>query len=669
MERDPIEEHLREALSPNYLLVRRLGAGGMGSVFLAREPSLRRLVAVKVLAPELAADSAARARFQREAQAVAGLSHPNVVSVYSVGELPEGIPYFVMQNVGGRSLSARLADEGPFDADEARRMIGEVASALAAAHGKGIIHRDIKPANVLYDDESGRVLVTDFGIAALKPAAGTAEGTKLTQTGMAVGTPQYMSPEQLLAEKVTEKTDIYALGLLGYELLTGKGPFEATSPHELIAAHLRDTPTPIAEVRSDVDPELATLVTACLAKDPTARPSAQEITRRLIPGAGTLLEWPPPGLERLAGVMPRLSFRLWLGSLFVIVAALGMIALGTRLSSAMTSLGTVALWLVATAGVAMFGTVARRAIGLGRDIPRAIRAGFGWATVAEVAADRRHDTGRLIAGMREYAGLTAEERDVLRKRRVWREICSLLGAVLPLPATLVLVRAGSAGVAGAGATPWIVLGPSVALLIAAALFELGEERTVGPARRLIEQRGRRREAPARMVAPWYDSFESVRHGQLLGRGTRRWPWAAWVGGVTALLATLGASAVLAPIAIVGTVGPVLWQVMGANYGNMLERALLAEVARPFALPVDTSITPLEAGHAHYALAAIGREWAAGIPHRPPQQILDTPWFGENVDGVFPEWLSDPATPSRPVDLMTRAFQGFAPEEERYLEEV
>ncbi|MGD2135898.1 MAG: serine/threonine-protein kinase, partial [Gemmatimonadales bacterium] len=256
-----LEAALEKALSPSYILVRRIGTGGMGSVFLARDPALKRLVAVKVLAPALAANEAARARFEREAQAVARLSHPNIVAIHSVGQLDDGTPYFVMQHVGGKSLAARLAEEGPFSTDETRRIVGEVASALAAAHQQGIIHRDIKPANVLYDDETGRVLVSDFGIAAVRPVGEQPQQTKLTMTGMAVGTPRYMSPEQLLAEEVTEKTDVYALGLLGYELLTGVGPFQATSPQELIAAHLRDTPKPLSDAREDVDPELESAIT------------------------------------------------------------------------------------------------------------------------------------------------------------------------------------------------------------------------------------------------------------------------------------------------------------------------------------------------------------------------------------------------------------------------
>lgn len=292
-ESQELEAALSQALRPTYLLVRRLSAGGMGTVFLAREPALKRLVAVKVLAAELAADPGARNRFEREAQAVARLSHPNVVAIHSLGALPDGRPYFVMQYVDGPSMAGRVAAEGALDVDEGRRVIGHVDSALAAAHKVGIIHRDIKPANVLYETESGHVLVSDFGIAAVRPSGEEPTRTKLTGTGLAIGTPQYVSPEQLLAEEVTDRTDIYGLGLLAYELLTGHAPFQATTPQELIAAHLRDVPKRLAEIRPDVDPELDSLIARCLAKPPEDRPAAREIAARLTPGADTPLEWPP----------------------------------------------------------------------------------------------------------------------------------------------------------------------------------------------------------------------------------------------------------------------------------------------------------------------------------------------------------------------------------------
>jgi serine/threonine protein kinase len=298
---DPAEKEfvklLERALAPSFSLVRRLGSGGMGAVYLARDPVLKRLVAVKLLSPTLAANPEARARFHREAQAVASITHPSVVAVYSVGELENGVPYFVMQYVEGRSVAERLLKDGHFEVRAAKRVLAEVASALAAAHRKGIIHRDIKPANILIDDETGRALVTDFGIAAVLERGDEREATRITHTGMAVGTPAFMSPEQLLAEPVTEKTDIYSLGLLAYELLIGESPYRINSPREVMAAHLRDTPRQLSAIRGDVEPELERLIASCLTKDPARRPSAAEVEGRLMHGASILLEWPPPGLE------------------------------------------------------------------------------------------------------------------------------------------------------------------------------------------------------------------------------------------------------------------------------------------------------------------------------------------------------------------------------------
>src|SRR3954471_4055677 len=276
-----LAEQLQAALAPSFVLIRRLGAGGMGIVYLARDPALKRPVAVKLMAPERAADPEARARFEREAEAVAAISHPNVVAVYSVGELPSGIPYLVMQYVEGMSMAERLKAEGPLDLGTAKQVMGQVASALEAAHRKGIIHRDIKAANILWDDASGRALVSDFGIAAILERSFDGETLRLTQTGMMVGTPAYMSPEQFLGEQVTEKTDVYSLGLLGYELLTGEGPYLISSPRQLPAAHLRDAPRKLSAMRPDVETELESLLAKCLEKTAELRPSAEELSRRL----------------------------------------------------------------------------------------------------------------------------------------------------------------------------------------------------------------------------------------------------------------------------------------------------------------------------------------------------------------------------------------------------
>jgi hypothetical protein len=666
---DALEEQLRAALSPSFLLVRKLGQGGMASVYLAREPALRRLVAVKVLSPQLAADPHSRARFEREAQAVAGLSHPNVLGIYGLGELGDGTPYFVMQYVGGKSLAARLEEEGPLDPDEARRITGEVAGALAAAHAKGIIHRDIKPANILYDEEAGRALVSDFGIAAVRAerAEDGAASTKLTGTGMMVGTPQYMSPEQMLAEPVTEKTDVYALGLLGYELVAGHGPFNATTPQELIAAHLRDVPPPLAELRKDVDPEFAGLVAACLQKEAHKRPTAADVAKRLAPGGGVMLEWPPPGLDALHGALRRWSARFWVGNLLLVaIATLGFIAFGTRLQAANQSLGSLLLALAAAVGtialVAAFVTLVRPM----RRGTTAVRQGYTWLTVLETLADTRGDTGALIAGAREYGPLDSRVRSTLRFNRVLREGLVFASGVLPLFLLLVLVRAGSAAALPVAATPWLLLGPSAAALLAAVALASVEGRTVGAMRRALARR-RRRDDFGRLVEPWYVSFESVRGGQSLGRGRTGGARLAWAGGLGVAALGVAALVVLGPLWMLASLGPSLWEFGALKTGSAMRSKLaIAERARRFALAPDSSITPLAAGEAFVVLASGSSEATARVrlQLRPvPRRLPPLPEL--RGDPLFPPgraWLGPDE-----MQIIELATHGFSPAQRRWLE--
>ncbi|MFQ5679592.1 MAG: protein kinase [Gemmatimonadota bacterium] len=276
-----LEERLREELQPLLELSRLLGRGSAAYVYLAREPALRRLVALKVLSPDLAGQRTARLRFEREAQSAARISHPSVVAVYRVGSLSNDLPYLVMQYVHGRSLAERLKAEGPLEVAEVRRILGDVAAALAAAHRVGIVHRDVKPSNVLYEEETGRVFLADFGIAAIL-TSGEEAAERLTTVGHVVGDPRYRSPEQLRGEEVTELADLYGLGLLGYKLLTGRGPFHRKSAAELVAAHLREAPPAVASLRADADPALSALLAQCLEKTPEYRPTAADAVRSLL---------------------------------------------------------------------------------------------------------------------------------------------------------------------------------------------------------------------------------------------------------------------------------------------------------------------------------------------------------------------------------------------------
>jgi serine/threonine protein kinase len=277
---------LEAGLSPHLEVVRRIGSGSVAEVYLARQRGLGRLVAVKVLSPDLAADPVAKARFEREAHAAASLSHPHAVTVFRVGSLGDGVPYLVMQYVKGSTLEERLNAEGPLAVREARRILAEVAGAVAAAHRSGFVHRDIRPANVLWDREDNAAFLTDFGLAGILPER---EGSlpRVTRKGEVVGDMTYLSPEQFQGEPPTEAGDIYALGIMGYEILTGFGPFQAKSLREMATAHMHWKPPVLTALRDDVDHGLADLLERCLAKEPGNRPSAAFLAKALQEGGDT----------------------------------------------------------------------------------------------------------------------------------------------------------------------------------------------------------------------------------------------------------------------------------------------------------------------------------------------------------------------------------------------
>ena len=270
-----LRDQLQQSLSGAYRLERELGGGGMSRVFLAEETALGRRVVVKVLPPEVAAGVNAD-RFKREIQVAARLQHPHIVPVLSAGEMQgEGIPYYTMPFVDGESVRARLGRGAPLAITEVIGILRDVAKALAYAHDRGIVHRDIKPDNILLS--GGSATVTDFGIAkAIAAARSQGDGGRqetLTQIGSSIGTPAYMAPEQAAADPSTNhRADIYAFGCTAYELLAGRPPFVEKSPQRLLAAHMGDTPQPVAALRPDAPPALAELVMRCLEKDQDARP-------------------------------------------------------------------------------------------------------------------------------------------------------------------------------------------------------------------------------------------------------------------------------------------------------------------------------------------------------------------------------------------------------------
>ena len=274
-ELDQLGERLQTALGPDYAVAERLGAGAFAVVFLVRDEKLKRKLAVKVLSPDVMASHAMLDRFQREAETVAQLSHPNIVPLHFVGRRDD-LLYLVMQAIDGGSLADRMIRQQQLPIDDASRIFGELAGALAHAHKRGVIHRDIKPENVLLDAESGRALLSDFGIARTQGAA------TLTATGMVMGTPKYLSPEQITGEPVDHRTDLYALGLVAYEMLSGQSPFTGPTPTAALMRRLGGPAEPVRQLRPEVPSVLADLVAACLASEPSQRPGdASEITRAL----------------------------------------------------------------------------------------------------------------------------------------------------------------------------------------------------------------------------------------------------------------------------------------------------------------------------------------------------------------------------------------------------
>ncbi|MBQ0983159.1 serine/threonine protein kinase [Streptomyces sp. F63] len=262
-----------------YRLTHRLGRGGMAEVFAAEDVRLGRTVAVKLLRSDLAEDPVSKARFTREAQSVAGLNHHAVVAVYDSGEDVIGgstVPYIVMELVEGRTIRDLLIDSEAPPPDQALIIVSGVLEALAYSHHHGIVHRDIKPANVIITN-TGAVKVMDFGIArALHGAQST-----MTQTGMVMGTPQYLSPEQALGKTVDTRSDLYATGCLLYELLAHRPPFTGESPLSVVYQHVQDMPVPPSRVSDSVPPELDGLVMRSLAKDPDDRFQTAEEMRGL----------------------------------------------------------------------------------------------------------------------------------------------------------------------------------------------------------------------------------------------------------------------------------------------------------------------------------------------------------------------------------------------------
>ncbi|HEX6967026.1 MAG TPA: protein kinase [Gemmatimonadaceae bacterium] len=324
-----LQDQLQMALGSTYTLERELGGGGMSRIFVARELALGRLVVMKVLPPELAAEVNV-GRFRREIQLVAQLQHPHIVPVLSACDIGS-VPYFTMPFVEGESLRARLVRSGALSIPDVVGTLHDVAKALAYAHRHGVVHRDIKPENILLAD--GTALVTDFGVAkALSASAGAGFPSTFASTsrGVVIGTPAYMAPEQVASDPtIDHRADLYALGVVAYELLTGRTPFADRAPRQIFAAHVAERPEPVDTFRPATPAVLAALVMRCLEKHPADRPqSAEEVLRELdAVGAppGAPLSSSAPGASSAASrsrpTAKRRTSRMYV-SAFALVAAL-----------------------------------------------------------------------------------------------------------------------------------------------------------------------------------------------------------------------------------------------------------------------------------------------------------------------------------------------------------
>ena len=518
------------ALAPNIRILGMAGEGGMSYVFVGRDSVLRREVAVKMLSPVLADDPTARKRFTREAESIAAVQHPNIVNVYQVGELPgRAIPYFVMQYVDGPTLGMGALHGRMLTEVRVRRLMGDIAAGLAAAHRRKVYHRDIKPNNIVLDGETGRAMVLDFGISAAYSSRRQSLGHRLTDEGMYVGTPTYMSPEQGNGEEVTGKSDVYSLGVLAFELLVGRAPFEG-APVAVMASHLQQVPARVDELRSDVTPEFATLIARCLEKDPARRPSAQEIVYFLNPGDKQVVEWPPPGMSRVRGIGARLlasvsATAVAAAVFFGLITIWPSVAVLRRPGSEPDLLRSFVLGASLALIFALATFFAFYALLALQRLRWATASGYPLWVFGDVLCDARRDAGSLINGTGDFAFVSGPLRRSLLQFRRARLFLQILTAILALVGVvrwvIVWLEAGGTQPATNVAFFWSI--PLVALFV--LYFVLGVPEYRVRRREHIKAAGRQSgETPplkGELVKMWMASAERARKslsGDATGRG-------------------------------------------------------------------------------------------------------------------------------------------------------
>jgi len=433
------------ALAGRYSLERELGRGGMGIVYCARDLRLERVVAIKLLPPQLADAAERRHRFVREARMAAQLSHPHIIPIHAVEEVGE-LVFFVMSYIDGETLGTRLRRDGRLKPADAARILREVAWALAYAHRQAVVHRDIKPDNILLERDSGRALVADFGIARL--VAAPREGD--SGEGRLVGTPEYMSPEQALGEAVDGRSDLYSLGVVGYYALSGRLPFAGPSVTALVGQHINQPPPPLD---APAAPTLVAAIERCLAKDPAQRYQTGE---ELAGALGEMVEGRRelPVSIRAFLSESRAQARVQYIAPFVVAAVLVPMGLNLLLDSVFAGNPPAAFRGGLAAIAAMLGVAAVASpIALAvRSVRRLLKAGYRHEDLVHglgLELARRREEQEFTTGVQ---GATWWERWMRTKMYAGLGLAALSGgAAFLLPYPAVLVAFGLFGLSAAAA--------------------------------------------------------------------------------------------------------------------------------------------------------------------------------------------------------------------------
>jgi serine/threonine-protein kinase len=405
---------LQARVAGRYSVERELGRGAMGIVFLARDVALDRRVAIKLLPGVLAAQVTLRARFLREARLAARLSHPNIVPLHAV-EDHEAAVFFVMGYVDGETLAQRIERVGALPPSEVTPILQQVAWALAYAHGHGVVHRDVKPDNILLERGTGRAFVSDFGIARATDEAEQLASAQLTEVGHAVGTAAYMSPEQAAGETVDARSDLYALGVVGFVALTGRPPFSAPTTQAVLAMHLTQPAPPVATVRPGIPARLAGAIDRALRKDPAARFQSGEALADALGTVASLAADVAPPLRNYIRYAEQYTLIIYVLVMFVAV----MFVVERRSGPLMV--------LCAAGG--LLGVV----LDLGFRSRRLARLGYGWADVRQaLVMDRR--------ARQEEIAFLADSESPGRRARQRRGVAAIAAGVVLQAICVVGVR-------------------------------------------------------------------------------------------------------------------------------------------------------------------------------------------------------------------------------------